>query len=376
MNSPAGIERLAPGRSVVFTALLVLAGCAKKEPLRPQTVPVTAGVAERQPVPYVLSASGTVEPLERVSVEAQVSGPLLRVRFREGDQVGKGQVLFEIDPRPFQVALDQARAMLARDRAQAENAKRDVERYAALVKQEYVTVQQYEATRASAAALEATVQADSAAVETARLNLQYATVRAPIAGRAGNLLIREGNLVRGPGNPLVTINQIQPILVRFTVSGANLPEIRRQPMDRVAVTVQPGAGAPPVTGRLSFMDNAVDTSTGTILLKGRFDNRNGALWPGQFVSVNMRLYVEQGALVIPAAAVISSQQGTSVFVIDSGATVSSRPIKVARVAGDVAVIESGLKEGEQVVTDGQLRLVPGARVEVRSEAVRAPEEAS
>jgi multidrug efflux system membrane fusion protein len=370
------MNRKAHSVRVFATVLLAAAGCGKKEAARSQMVPVTASVVARLPVPFVLSASGMVEPLERVSVEAQVTGPLLKIGFREGDLVRKGQVLFVIDPRPFRVALEQALAALARDRAQAENAERDVERYGALVKQEYVTAQQFDAARATAAALEATVRGDSAAVTTAQIDLERATVRAPISGRAGNLLIREGNLVRGPGNPLVAINQIQPILVRFSVPGSSLAEIRRQPMDSVEVSATPVAGARPVAGRLSFVDNTVDTSTGTILLKGQFTNRDGVLWPGQFVSVTMRLYIEQDALVVPAGAVVSGQQGTTVFVIDSGATVSSRPVKVARVAGDMAVIESGLTVGEQVVTVGQLRLFPGAKVEVRTPAVRAPEEAS
>lgn len=364
--------------SARLVALVILGGtgCGTKEAARSQMVPVTASVVARQPVPFALSASGIVEPLERVSVEAQVTGPLLRIGFREGDLVRKGQVLFEIDPRPFRGALDQALAALARDVAQSENAERDVERYGELVKQEYVTAQQFDAARATAAALQATVRGDSAMVTTARINLEYATVRAPISGRAGNLLIREGNLVRGPGYPLVTINQIQPILVRFSVPGSSLAEIRRQPMESVEVTAGAVPEAPPVAGRLTFVDNTVDTSTGTILLKGQFANGDGALWPGQFVNVTMRLYVQQDALVVPAAAVISGQQGTTVFVIDSGVTASSRVVKVTRVAGDVAVIESGLSAGEQVVTAGQLRLFPGARVEVRKPAVRAPEEAS
>jgi multidrug efflux system membrane fusion protein len=363
------------------TATLVLscavaAACKENDQGRPAAVPVTIATVERRPVPFELSAAGTVEPLQRVNVEAQVAGQLLRIGFQEGDQVTRGQVLFEIESRPFLAALHAAEAVLARDLIQAQNAQRDSERYAALVKQEYVTAQQYDAIRASAAELEATVMADSAAVETARLNLQYATVRAPISGLAGSLQIRAGNLVRGPGTTLVTINQIRPILVRFPVPAQQLGEIRRRPTKDVEVVAQPAGTGVPVKGRLVFVDNAVDSSTGTILLKGSFDNADGILWPGQFVSVSVQLYVQQDALAIPAVAVVSGQQGTSVFVVDSAQTVAPRTVKVARTAGDLAVIESGLQAGERVVTDGQLRLVPGAHVEIRTQPVRGPEEAS
>jgi multidrug efflux system membrane fusion protein len=337
-------------------------------------VPVTVAVAERRPVPFTLAAAGTVEPLERVNVEAQVSGQLRRIAFHEGDQVQKGQILFEIDSRPFRAAMEQAQAMLSRDVVQAVNAQRDAERYEALVKQEYVTPQQSESARATAASLQATVQADSANLETARLNFQYATVRAPITGLAGSLQIREGNLVRGPGNTLVTINQIRPILVRFPVPAEQLPEIRSRPSKDVVVVAQPAGGGTSAKGHLVFIDNAVDSTTGTILLKGSFENTDGALWPGQFVSVNAQLYVDSQALAIPGAAVLTGQQGSSVFVIDSAQTAQPRVVKVARLAGDLAVIESGLQPGERVVTDGQLRLTPGAHVEVKAQAVRAEEE--
>ncbi|HEU5154337.1 MAG TPA: efflux RND transporter periplasmic adaptor subunit [Gemmatimonadales bacterium] len=362
--------------TILVLSCIATAGCKEKDSGAPSAVPVTVATVERRPVPFSLDAAGTVEPLQRVNVEGQVSGQLMRIGFHEGDQVTKGQVLFEIDSRPFKAALDATEAMLARDVAQAQNAQRDVERYAALVQKEYVTTQQYDATKAQAAALNATVMADSAAVMTARLNLQYATVRAPISGLAGSLQIREGNLVRGPGTTLVTINQIRPILVRFPLPAQQLGEIRRRPMKDVEVLAQPAGTGVPVKGRLVFLDNAVDSSTGTILLKGSFDNTDGTLWPGQFVSVSVQLYVQQDALAIPAVAVLTGQQGTSVFVVDSAQTVAPRTVKVARTAGDIAVIESGLQAGERVVTDGQLRLVPGAHVEIKTQPVRGPEEAS
>ncbi len=364
-------ETLAARVLCVGAAVLVGAGagCAKKKPApRSAAIPVAAAVATRQAVPYTLSGSGTVEPLERVSVEAQVAGPLLSVRFNEGDDVVKGQVLFEIDPRPFAAALRQASAVLARDKAQSINAARDVERYAGLAAQEYVTSQQFESIRTNAAALRANVEADSAAVQKAQLDLENATVRAPISGRAGSLAIRKGNLVRGPGDMLVTINQIKPILVRFTVPGSSLPVIQQQKMSDVEVVAEPAGGRPPETGRLAFVDNTVDPTTGTILLKASFSNGAGALWPGQFAAVRMQLYVEQNALVVPSMAVTSGQQGSTVFLIDPAGTVSIRVVKVSRAAGDLAVIADGLQAGDQVVTDGQLRLVPGAKVEVKTTA--------
>ena len=361
-------------RAAVLITVLLVPACKAKDPGKSAPVPVTVAVAQRRPVPFTLAAAGTVEPLERVNVEAQVSGQLRRIAFREGDQVQKGQIMFEIDSRPFRAAMEQASAMLARDLVQAENAERDADRYAALVKQEYVTSQQYDAARATAASLQATVQADSANLETARLNMQYATVRAPIGGLAGSLQIREGNLVRGPGNTLVTINQIRPILVRFTVPATQLPVIRSRPVKDVVILAQPAGGTTSARGQLVFIDNAVDSTTGTILLKGSFENSDGALWPGQFVSVSAQLYVEQDALAVPGVAVLTGQQGSSVFVIDSAQTAQPRSVKVARVAGDLAVIESGLQPGDRVVTDGQLRLTPGAHVEVKAQAVRGEEE--
>jgi multidrug efflux system membrane fusion protein len=339
-------------------------------------VPVTVATAVRQPVPYLITATGSVEPRQRVNIEAQITGQLMRIGFHEGDQVQQGQLLFQIDPRRYQAALDQAEAVLAKDLVQSDNADRDAARYAVLVKQDYVTSQQFDAARANAAALRAAVKADSGAVEAARVNLQYASIRAPISGLAGSLQIREGNLVSGPGTTLVTINQTRPILVRFAVPAQNIPEIRRRPMNDVILTATPAGGGKPETGRLNFLDNAVDTTTGTILLKGIFDNADGGLWPGQFVNVSAQLYVQQDALVIPANAVISGQQGNSVFVVDAALTATPRPVTVERAAGDLVVLSGGLNPGDRVVTDGQLRLTPGTRVEIKEAPVQAPGDSS
>ncbi len=359
-------------RRALALPLVLAAGaaCSKDGPPTVAPIPVTVARVEQGTVPFELSATGTVEPLKTVAVESQVGGILTHVAFREGDEVAQGQVLFQIDPRPYQAALQQAQAVLARDQAQQANAEADVQRYEALAKQDYVTAQQYEQVKTTAAASRATVAADEAAVQNARLNLQYATIRAPISGRAGSLLVREGNLVKANGGPLVTINQIHPILVRFSVPASNLPIIRQYgdstlPVRAHAAAVPEGSAS---SGSLSFIDNAVDTATGTILLKGRFDNRDNALWPGEFVNVTLRLFQQPNAIVIPSQAVVEGQQGNYVFVITPNATAAQRPITISRTAGELTVVEKGLNPGEQVVTDGQLRLTTGTKVQVKAAA--------
>jgi multidrug efflux system membrane fusion protein len=351
----------------VFSVLCF--ACAKKDPIRQPPVPVTVGAAERRAVPYELAATGTVEPIQTVAVLPQVSGPIVRIAFREGQDVRKGQVLFELDPRPFQAALKQAEGLLARDRATASNAAEQAKRYSALAQKEYVTAEQYDAQRSDAAAASATVAASQAAVDQARLNLQYATIRAPISGRTGSLRVREGNLVRSTDtSPLVTINQIQPILVRFAVPAANLGAIQRYRGSRVAVIASPTGGGSSGDGTLAFVDNAVDTTTGTILLKGSFPNTDGVLWPGEFVNVKLRLFVDQNALVVPASAVVSGQQGSFVFVIQPDSSAATRRVTVDRTAGDVAIVSGQVKAGDRVVTDGQLRLRQGTKVQIKARA--------
>ena len=350
-----------------FSVLSALSGCAKEEPPPPPPVPVTVAAAERRAVPYELPATGTVEPIQTVAVQPQVSGPIVRVAFREGQDVVRGQVLFQLDPRPFQAALAQAQSLLQRDRATATNAEEQAKRYSALAEKEYVTAEQYDATRSGAAAASATVAASQAAVDQARLNLQYATIRAPISGRTGSLRVREGNLVRSTdASPLVTINQIRPILVRFAVPAANLNDIQRYRNNRVTVLATPTGGGTPSQGTLDFVDNAVDTTTGTILLKGRFPNADGALWPGEFVNVRLRLFVDENALTVPASAVVSGQQGSFVFVIQPDSSAATKSVKVERTAGDLALVSGEVKAGDRVVTDGQLRLRQGSKVQIKA----------
>jgi multidrug efflux system membrane fusion protein len=350
--------------------IVALGACAEKKAPPAPPVPVTVATAERRAVPLELPATGTVEPLQTVSVQAQVSGILQRVAFKEGDEVKQGQVLFQLDPRPYRAALDQAIAVLARDRALATNTAQDAKRYEALVQKEYVTSQQYDQARTTAASAEATVAGSQAAVDQARLNLQYATIRAPISGRTGSLLVREGNLVRGTtSEPLVTINRLRPILVRFAVPADNLPLIQAHLGKDLVVRAEPSGGAgDPSEGTLSFVDNAVDSTTGTILLKGRFPNDDGSLWPGGFVNVRLQVYVEPDALVIPAAAVVSGQQGSFVFVIQRDSSAATKAVRVTRTAGDFAVVSGDVQPGDRVVIDGQLRLRQGSKVQIKATA--------
>ena len=348
--------------AVAFVSLA--AACEKPRPKDPPPVPVTAAIAERRAIPRTLQATGTVEPVATVAIQSQVTGVIDRVHFSEGQEIRAGQLLFQIDPRSYRATLQGAQAALARDVAQLANA-REIARRLEELGPDYATRQQIDQAQANAAALAATVQADSAAIEQARLDLQFATIRSPISGRAGSLLVRRGNLVRAnEGDPLVVINQLSPILVRFALPATHLPEIRRYRPETLVVRARADGGEE-TEGRLAFVDNAVDTTTGTILLKGRFANADRTLWPGQFVTVILQLDVDDGALVVPSTAVVEGQQGAYVFVVRADRTTEVRNVRVARTAGNFTVLDGGVEPGEQVVTDGQLRLTAGAKVEVK-----------
>jgi len=330
-------------------------------------VPVTVARAEQRTVPYEITAPGTVEPLRAAAVTAQVTGMVISVRFREGDEVREGQVLAEIDPRPYRNALDQAEAALARDLIQLETARRQVERYRSLAQDASIAAETFESLLTTAQSLEATVKSDSANVDNARLNLEYTSIRAPISGRTGSLLIKEGNVVRAQGSgPLVTVNQTRPILVRFAVPAPNLPLIRRYQDSSLVVRVRANDDTTSLAGTLVFVDNTVDTTTGTIMLKARFANADGRLWPGQFVTATAVLYEERDAVVIPIPAVVEAEGGSYVYVIGDDDQAAQRPVVVGRTVGDDVIVTDGLQSGETVVTDGQLRLVPGARVQIRN----------
>lgn len=344
---------------------MLLAGCGPSRGGQPPRVPVSVARVERRPVPYELEANGTVEPIRTVDVLPQVGGTILRVHFAEGAEVAAGQVLFEVDPRPYQAAAQQADANLLRDLTQAASAAREAARYRALAVNNTVTQEDYEAKQAAADALAASVRADSAAAAIAHLNLEYATVRAPIGGRTGRLLLHEGNVVRAGGDPLVTINQLRPIVVRFAVPAINLAELRRRAGQPLTAFASPSRDSTtPAQGVLSFVDNQVDTTTGTVLLKAKFANKDGALWPGEFVAVTLVLGVQDGALVVPAQAVMTGQQGTYVFVVNADGSAATQPITVERTIDSLAVV-AGLAAGAMVVTDGQLRLTPNAKVDIR-----------
>jgi multidrug efflux system membrane fusion protein len=355
--------------SIAGIVALAISGCSKAPKPRQQRIPVVVATASRTEVPYTLSMNGIVEPLQTAAVEAQVGGILKRVAFAEGQDVKAGDVLFEIDARPYVAVLDQARGQLARDQAQATSAARDSARYSALVQKDYVTRSQADQVAATATSAAATVDADRAAVERAQVDVSNCTIRAPISGRTGALLVRQGNLVKANAStPMVVINQIQPILVRFSVPQGDLPDIQRYFGAGKPLSVQALASEGPgstLDGTLAFVDNTVDSTTGTVLLKARFANTASRLWPGQFVDVSLRLYVDPSALTVPSEAVLPGQNGSYVFLIDAEGKARQQPVQVARTADTLAVIGTGLKQGDRVVTDGQSRLVAGSTVVIR-----------
>ena len=362
------------GAAAVSVALLAagavfLSSCSKDSGRRGGRPPIVVAQAERRSIPYDVAATGTVEPIQSAAVSSNVGGLVTRVSFREGDDVREGQALFQIDPRPLQAEVSRLSAVLARDRAQFTMAKSDLDRASSLAQRGVISAQELDQKRTNASALAATVSADSAALSGARLELGYATVRAPISGRTGGRSVDVGDLVKAadPASPLVTINQIRPIRVRFTVPQTELPEIRRRAGNHVRVDVSTGsADSSWIEGKLVFIDNAVDPGTGTVLLKAEFTNGSGELWPGEFVRVRMRLYEEPNATVVPAAALTEAQGGTFVYVVNSDTTVDVRQVQVARNWDAWAVVTSGVSAGDTVVVDGQLRLSPGAKASIKA----------
>jgi multidrug efflux system membrane fusion protein len=332
-------------------------------------VPVATAVAVQKSMPIAISVIGSAEAFSTVAVRSQITGELTSVTFKEGDDVRQGQVLFTLDRRPLEAALQQAEAILARDLAQSANAKSQAARYEDLANRGIATREQLDQARTAAAALDATIGADRAAVENARIQLQYATIAAPLSGRTGALMVHAGNLVRANDTtPLVVINQVTPINVTFAIPEARLAEVKRY-MAQGTLTVDaraPNDAAPASKGRISFVDNQVDATTGTIRMKGTFPNNDRRLWPGQFVNVAVTLTTDPNALVVPTTAVQNGQQGQYVFVVKPDQTAELRAVTVARAEGADTVLATGVTAGETVVTDGQLRLVPGSRVSVKS----------
>lgn len=361
--------RLALAVCVLFL-LAILAGCSqeKKASAAQPPVPVVVASAEHRDIPLTLNAIGTVEAFSTVQVKSMVAGQMLKVHFSEGQDVTKGQILFTIDPRPFEAELARARGNLQRDAAQAENARVQAVRYAALLKEGVVAQQQYDQMQSTADAAQATVAADRAAVQAAQVNLQYTKIYSPINGRTGSLLVHEGNIVKANDVPLVTINQITPILAEFSLPEQFLPEIKKYIAagQLTVAAVFSDSQQPPIKGRLNFIDNAVDRSTGTIALKAEFGNKDRILWPGQFANIVLTLTTEKNAVVVPSQAVQSGQEGAYVFVVKSDKTAESRPVVTGSTYQGAIVVRSGVQAGETVVTDGQMRLVPGAHVDART----------
>lgn len=351
--------------SLLAIVLIAASACSPRRGAGAPKIPVSVARVEQRALPYELEATGTVEPIRSVDVRPQVGGTIVHVHFREGDEVQAGQVLFEIDPRAYAAALQQAEGALLRDLTTAQTAAREAERYKALASSNTVTQEDYEAKQSTADAAAGAVRSDSATTAIARLNLEYATVRAPISGRTGRLLLHEGNVVRANNDELVSIVQMRPILVRFPVPAANLPALRQRASQQLKVIALPARdSASAIQGVLSFVDNAVDSATGTVLLKGRFTNSDGVLWPGEYVTITLVLGIQSDAIVVPSQAVMQGQQGTYVFVVNNDGTASSQPVTVQRTLDSLSVV-AGIPAGALVVTDGQLRLTPNAKVDIR-----------
>ena len=364
--------------AVLALGALAAGGCGKKKEAggaggpgggRGGGAPVAVRVAVAQVIdaPITVTASGVVDPMQTVAVQSQVSGTLQSVEFQEGSFVRPGQVLFRIDPRPLMAAAAQARATLARDEAQAEAARRNDIRYQTLVRQDYVAREEADQVHAQALAAAATVSADRAALNAAEVNLSYATIRAPIAGKTGAILVRAGNLVGPNSGPLVVINQLSPVQVRFPVLGGDLPTLQSALAQRPLEVLAQGSDGAMVTetGRLSFLDNSVDSLTGTVTGKAVFQNQGGTMWPGQLVFLTVRVGTQSGALVVPSAAIMTGQQGSYVYVVDpQRKTARTQNVSAGRAVGDVTLVAAGLQPGMTVVTDGQSKLKPGSKVTI------------
>jgi len=362
----------------VFVMILSITGtsCSKGTPAPPRSVPVLAESSQQKNIPLQLKVIGNVEAYNAVSIKALVGGAVEGVYFREGQEVKQGDLLFKIDPRPYAAALKQAEAALARDLAQAKNAEEQANRYALLIQKEYVSKDQYDQLRANADALAAAVEAGRATVENSRLQLEYCTIKSPINGRAGSVLVNAGNVIKANDIAMTTINQIMPAYVAFSVPEQNLSDIKKYTARKELQVdaIIPGDETRPAHGELTFIDNTVDKTTGTIKLKGTFVNSDRRLWPGQFVDVILNLTTETNRVVVPSQAIQTGQQGQFVYVIKNDMTADLRIVTPGRTYENWTVIDKGIAAGEKVVTDGQLRLVPGTKVEIKSSAAEAQRE--
>ena len=366
------------GNALVWVVVVAAAGAAlwklsghdfigtpKGPPPAAPAIPVVAGTAEAQNVPVYVRGLGTVQAFQTVTVRSRVDGNITKVLFSEGQEVKTGDPLFQIDPRPFQAALEQAQATKTKDEAQLQGAQLDLQRYQKLLPTGFQTRQQYDQQVATVGQLKGAIAADQAQIDAAQLNLQYTDIRSPIDGRTGARLVDLGNFVQaGQGTALVSITQIKPIYVSFTVPQENLVEIRTN-QARAPLEVEAYASDDKTLlsrGKLTLIDNQVDTTTGTIRLKGTFDNADERLWPGEFVSARLIISTRQDAIVVPAQTVMHGPQGAYIYVIKPDQTVARRTVQVAASQDNLAVVEKGLERGEHVVVDGQYRITDGAKV--------------
>ena len=370
------IERL---RSAILfvslTAVLFLSGCGSKKQAptaggsggRPPAPVVVASVEQRD-IPVQIHAIGNVEAYQTVQIRSQVNGQIQKIFFKEGEDVRAGQPLFQLDKRPFQADLEKAIGQMKHDQAQAENSGIQADRYSGLEKQGIVSHEQAEQLRAQAKADASAVEADRAAADAARVQLQYTDIIAPINARAGALMINLGNLVKANDTPyLLQLNQVTPIYVTFSVPETNLDRVRwRFSSGQLKVLAYPkGQSENPAEGRLTFIDNGVDTTTGMVKLKGTFQNKDRRLWPGEFVDVALVLSTQRNAIVVPTKAIQTGQQGEYVYVIRADSTAESRPVKTAGAYQNLTLISDGLKAGERVIVNGQLRVAPNTKVMVQ-----------
>ena len=358
------------GAVLVSGIASLLLACAKTNaaPAPPPPVPVVAATVQQKDVPVRIHAIGAVEAYSTVSVKTQITGELTGVFFKEGDDVHQGQLIFTLDKRPYEAALNQAQSNLAKDEASAAMARVQQNRYQQLVKEGVVSKEQYDQLESTAQAADAAVAADKAAVANAKVQLIYCSIYSPINGRTGPLLLHQGNMIKANDTPsLVTINQVEPIYVTFTVPQQYLGEVKHYsaagalPVEAVI----PSDSRGPAMGKLSFIDNQVDSTTGTIKLKGVFENRDRRLWPGQFVDAYLRLKTQANAVVIPSQAIQNGQQGQFVYVIKDDNTVEARTITASAAEPGEMVVQTGLAAGERIVTDGQMRLIPGSKVQIK-----------
>ncbi|MGN6555454.1 MAG: efflux RND transporter periplasmic adaptor subunit [Verrucomicrobiota bacterium] len=349
-------------------AALVVTSCSrdssKDSKPKKAPVPVVVGVAKTQDVSVEIEAIGAVRAYSTVSVRPQITGPIIDVHFKEGEEVRAGDLLFSLDPRPWEAALNQAQANLKRDEAQMINARLQFERTSNLFESKIASQQDYDSAEATYLAAQSTAMADNAAITNAQVNLGYTQIRAPIDGRTGSVDVKRGNVVKAPDDVLVTITQMRPIYVAFAVPEQELPAIRNRSRETTlpVKAFAPGDTDHPALGELTFIDNTVDTNTGTILLKATFANADHVLWPGQFVRTSLILSNLVQAVVVPSQAVQAGQSGEFVFVVKPDSAVELRPVTAGVMRDGWRVIQHGIKPGETVVTDGQLRLTPGAKI--------------